>query len=507
MSLQHLYGRPSVMTALRAGIRPLAELTLLVPPGYTKPNGPTKKPRKSAGQFGAHQPEQDLTVTREVEAMARELGVKVTLTTDRHTLNALAKQRTHGGMVLATGEFPLNSISRLMGPTLPEALATAVAPTTPGPAADSDPSDAGNSATVYNIQVTGPSGRRGLKPRSFPPGLTGGSTAHHRWPVWLALDEVVDPQNLGSILRSAYYFGVDGVALCTRNSAPLSPVVSRASAGSLEAFISPFPDGKDQKSAPISERADQQPLLYNVQAMTRFLAESRINSWDIIGTVGPDFEPDVQGLTADRAPKQQPPTPTLAEASLAALRASLPADALPEPEPEPEPTPRDPQTRFEGSSNMADLLVSGRPGDGESEASCPGEKVLLTVEDLSELEIRRPTIIVLGNEGRGMRTNVARLCNRLVSVPRVGRAPVFANSLPGGSEEVVDSLNVGVATGVILSEVVRQAHRGWTPELGSDFFEHNLADVQQLDREIAHIRSLKKEQQQQRQQQEQGQDK
>lgn len=53
-------------------------------------------------------------------------------------------------------------------------------------------------------------------------------------PLWVALDEVTDPQNLGAIIRSAYFFGVSGVVLCAKNSAPLSGVVSKASAGSLE---------------------------------------------------------------------------------------------------------------------------------------------------------------------------------------------------------------------------------------------------------------------------------
>lgn len=53
-------------------------------------------------------------------------------------------------------------------------------------------------------------------------------------PVWIALDEVVDPQNLGAILRTSMFMGVDGVVVCHKNSAPLSAVVAKASAGALE---------------------------------------------------------------------------------------------------------------------------------------------------------------------------------------------------------------------------------------------------------------------------------
>ncbi|KAF7819760.1 rRNA methyltransferase 1, mitochondrial [Senna tora] len=55
-----------------------------------------------------------------------------------------------------------------------------------------------------------------------------------RGSLWIALDEVTDPQNLGAIIRSSYYFGASGIVLCAKNSAPLSGVVSKASAGSLE---------------------------------------------------------------------------------------------------------------------------------------------------------------------------------------------------------------------------------------------------------------------------------
>ena len=51
---------------------------------------------------------------------------------------------------------------------------------------------------------------------------------------WLALDGVTDPQNFGAVLRSATFLGLDGVLVCERGSAPLSPVVSKASAGAME---------------------------------------------------------------------------------------------------------------------------------------------------------------------------------------------------------------------------------------------------------------------------------
>ncbi|KAE8148986.1 Alpha/beta knot methyltransferase [Aspergillus avenaceus] len=55
-----------------------------------------------------------------------------------------------------------------------------------------------------------------------------------RYPVVLLVDGIVDPGNLGAIIRSAYYLGVDAVVFAGRNSAPLSPVTIKASAGAAE---------------------------------------------------------------------------------------------------------------------------------------------------------------------------------------------------------------------------------------------------------------------------------
>lgn len=52
--------------------------------------------------------------------------------------------------------------------------------------------------------------------------------------LFLALDGVEDPQNLGALLRTADGAGVDGVVLTERRSAPLSPVAIKASAGAAE---------------------------------------------------------------------------------------------------------------------------------------------------------------------------------------------------------------------------------------------------------------------------------
>jgi len=50
----------------------------------------------------------------------------------------------------------------------------------------------------------------------------------------LVLDSVIDPQNLGGLIRTASCTGVDGIILPRDRAAPPSPAVSKASAGALE---------------------------------------------------------------------------------------------------------------------------------------------------------------------------------------------------------------------------------------------------------------------------------
>ncbi len=53
-------------------------------------------------------------------------------------------------------------------------------------------------------------------------------------PLWILLDGVVDPRNLGALLRTAFCAGVQGVVVPKDRAAPATPAVSRASAGALE---------------------------------------------------------------------------------------------------------------------------------------------------------------------------------------------------------------------------------------------------------------------------------
>ena len=88
--------------------------------------------------------------------------------------------------------------------------------------------------------------------------------AFPRYPFVLLLDGILDPGNLGAILRTAFFLGVDTVAISNRSSAPVSPVAIKASAGASETL----------------------PLV-SVSQPGGFIDECRSNGWKIYAAVAP----------------------------------------------------------------------------------------------------------------------------------------------------------------------------------------------------------------------------
>lgn len=82
-------------------------------------------------------------------------------------------------------------------------------------------------------------------------------------PLWLVIESVQDPMNLGAILRSAYFLGVDRVISSISHSCPLSPVVSKASSGTMEVME-----------------------VYGCKNLSEMLKKKKAQGWDVVGTVG-----------------------------------------------------------------------------------------------------------------------------------------------------------------------------------------------------------------------------
>lgn len=86
-------------------------------------------------------------------------------------------------------------------------------------------------------------------------------------PLWLVIESVQDPMNLGAILRSAYFLGVNRVVSSISQSCPLSPVVSKASSGVMEVME-----------------------VYGYKNIGEMLKIKIAQGWDLVGTVGSESE-------------------------------------------------------------------------------------------------------------------------------------------------------------------------------------------------------------------------
>jgi 23S rRNA (guanosine2251-2'-O)-methyltransferase len=59
-------------------------------------------------------------------------------------------------------------------------------------------------------------------------------SAPHESGLWLALDQLQDPHNVGAVFRTAAFFGVRGIVVTRDRSAPLSAVVYDVASGGME---------------------------------------------------------------------------------------------------------------------------------------------------------------------------------------------------------------------------------------------------------------------------------
>ncbi|CAK7890920.1 rRNA methyltransferase 1, mitochondrial [[Candida] anglica] len=84
-----------------------------------------------------------------------------------------------------------------------------------------------------------------------------------RFPIGIYLDGVTDPQNVGAIIRSAYFMGVDFVVVPDSESAKLGPVCNKASAGALDMLS-----------------------VYKTNSSLKFIESSKKNGWVVISTTG-----------------------------------------------------------------------------------------------------------------------------------------------------------------------------------------------------------------------------
>lgn len=173
-----------------------------------------------------------------------------------------------------------------------------------------------------------------------------------RKPLVLFADQVVDPGNLGAILRTASFMGVTAVAVSKGGSVPVTPVVLKASAGAAETMT-----------------------MFTVDSVADFLRDSRENGWKVYAAVAPHAG----------SPRRQVDT--------------------------------------------------------------------LDVEKEDPLR-EDPCILLVGNEGEGLARELRRAADIEISIPNLS------------GSNVVDSLNVSVATGLLCSAFLKGKAKTLTPMFG-----------------------------------------
>ncbi|KAK4121088.1 hypothetical protein N657DRAFT_692604 [Parathielavia appendiculata] len=218
---QFLYGKSVVEAALRSSRRKLYKL--YISKDATRPN-------------------EDISL---IQKLAKRNDVPITFV-DRdgqRLMDKLSASRPHNGFVLEASPLPQPPLTAL-GPLPEDYAANPVVPLTLA------------HQSVEEAAING-------TPSSIP-SLSAGphipSTTHK--PLVVVLDRILDPGNLGNILRSVHFLGASAVAITRRGSASLTPVALKASSG-----------------------ASEDMRLFSVTNLAEFVTLSRANGWSVYAAV------------------------------------------------------------------------------------------------------------------------------------------------------------------------------------------------------------------------------
>lgn len=204
----------------------------------------------------------------------------------------------------------------------------------------------------------------------------------HSHAVGLYIDEVTDPHNMGAILRSAQFLGIDFGVVSSLNSSKLSPTVSKVSAGALELFD-----------------------LYSCESPLKFFEKSKLEGWNIIAAVPSTLK--TSNILPPRKDLEQSP-------------------------------------------------IGGKQ-----------ELQRVQLNQLKDLALQAPCLLVVGSEGQGLRKSLLQRCTHIVSIENkaAGYAAEepdlddgnknLANLIdsPKKMAQLLDSLNVSVATAILLAKL------------------------------------------------------
>lgn len=259
--------------------------------------------------------------TSKIVQMAKNLGIRIVEKYSKADMNRLSSNGVHNGVVLET--TPIHK------PLLLDV-----------PKYDGD-------SGVYTVNTVDENG----KTREFQQNIARKNGKH---PLGLYLDGITDPMNLGNIMRSAYFLGVDFVVVAERDSGRLGPVAAKASAGALDLMT-----------------------IYRAGDTMLLMDKLRKNGWNVVSTLARPSEEELSRMKENQAQHIQ--------------------------------------NRFIEPSDLLDLLDSS------------------------------PMMMIVGSEGEGININLKMKSDYLVGLDKI------TNRDPEG---IVDSLNVGIATGLLISRAL-----------------------------------------------------
>jgi 21S rRNA (GM2251-2'-O)-methyltransferase len=214
---QFLYGKSVVTSALEQNRRKLYRLYI-----YAGENQQESKEKAA------------------VQRLASSRGVPVTIVPqeDQRLMDKMSQGRPHNGFVLETSplpQLPITALGELV--ETPKKLGFHVSL---------------DHQTKEEAQVNGDNTfiRR--------------SSSVTAKPFVLLLNEILDPGNLGGLLRTASYLGVDAVGITSRNTSNLTPVVLKSAAGAVEEIT-----------------------IFSVASPVKFLEESKKAGWKSYAAIAP----------------------------------------------------------------------------------------------------------------------------------------------------------------------------------------------------------------------------
>ncbi|KAF2170287.1 hypothetical protein M409DRAFT_64604 [Zasmidium cellare ATCC 36951] len=219
---EFLYGHNTVLAALRAKQRKMYKL-------YIHPKIFDREAGVERGLGGK--------ASNEFVTLAKEAGVPFRNEFKTKLLDRMSDGRPHNGVLLEASKLPTPPVLSLGKPnardsTIPLALAQ---------------------QSAEDAEING-----------MPEAINSIANSW-RHPLIVLLDGITDPGNLGNILRTCHFYGVDAVAVATNTCANLSSaVLAKASSGACEAV-----------------------RLLSLPQPSNFAYESARNGWKIYASVAP----------------------------------------------------------------------------------------------------------------------------------------------------------------------------------------------------------------------------